>query len=65
VFYIARSGALESFCFYDPWFTDPPFSHDPTGEEAAGRHTVRFDGPWYDVLELGRGGGSIELVEIA
>jgi len=62
-FYIARFGPLEAFMMYDPWESN--FTHDPTGEETTGRHIVRFEGPWQDALELGRGGGSLELVEIA
>ena len=64
-FFLARSGGLEPFYFYDPWYTDPRFSYDPTGAETAGRHTVRFEGPWSDALELGLGTASIGLIEVA
>ena len=30
-FYDARKGPEESFYFYDPWETNPKFTHDPTG----------------------------------
>lgn len=62
-FYVARAGGLEAFYMYDPW--ESGFTHDPTGVSPTGRHTVRFEGSWQDALELGRAGGSMELVEIA
>lgn len=62
-FYVARAGGLEAFYMYDPW--ENGFTHDPTGSSSTGRHTVRFEGGWADALEIGRAGGSMELVEIA
>jgi hypothetical protein len=64
-FYIARAGATEAFYAYNPWETDPVFTHDPTGADTVGRYTVRFEGPWQDALELGRSGAALELVEVA
>lgn len=64
-FYDARRGATEPFYFYDPYETSPRFSHDPTGQAAAGRYTVRFDGEWSQSVGLGRVDVSIELIELA
>ena len=64
-FYDARKGQTEPFYFYDPYETNPKFSHDPTGQSIIGRYTVRFDGPWGQALQLGRIDASIALVELA
>jgi hypothetical protein len=64
-FYDARKGATEPFYFYDPYETSPKFSHDPTGQAAAGRYTVRFDSEWSQSVGLGRADVSIELIELA
>lgn len=64
-FYDARKGATEPFYFYDPYETNPGFSHDPTGQAAVGRYTVRFEGEWSQLVGLGRADVSIELTELA
>jgi phage-related protein len=64
-FYDARKGATEPFYFYDPYETNPKFSHDPTGQAVAGRYTVRFAGGWNQSVSLGRADVSLELVELA
>ena len=64
-FFDARKGPTEPFYFYDPYETSPKFSHDPTGQAAAGRYTVRFAGGWNQSLSLGRADVSLELVELA
>jgi hypothetical protein len=62
--YDARKGPTESFYFYDPYETNPKFSHDPTGQAVAGRYTVRFEGEWSQSASLGRTEVSIELIEV-
>jgi hypothetical protein len=64
-FYDARKGPTEPFYFYDLYETSPKFSHDPTGQAAAGRYTVRFDGGWDHSASLGRVDVNIELIELA
>ena len=64
-FYDARNGPQEPFYFYDPWDTTPKFSHDPTGTATQGRYTVRFEGPWEQMVGMGRGDVGISLVELA
>ena len=63
-FYDARNGPQEPFWFYDPWDTDPKFSYDPNGAEPAGRYTVRFVGPWEQMVGMGRADVQIELIEL-
>ncbi|WP_321471494.1 hypothetical protein [uncultured Paludibaculum sp.] len=64
-FYDARKGPIEPFYFYDPYETNPKFSHDPTGQDVAGRYSVRFAGEWSQTVSLGRADVSIELIEVA
>jgi hypothetical protein len=64
-FFDARNGPTEPFYFYDPYETNPKFSHDPTGQAPAGRYTVRFAGGWSQSASLGRADVAIELVELA
>ena len=64
-FYDAHNGPVEPFYFYDPYETNPKFSHDPTGQAVAGRYVVRFNGGWSQSVGLGRSDVSIELVELA
>lgn len=64
-FYDARKGPQEAFYFYDPWDTNPKFSHDPTGTATIGRYTVRFDGYWEQMVGMGRADAMISLVELA
>ncbi|MBA3973347.1 MAG: hypothetical protein C0504_03905 [Candidatus Solibacter sp.] len=64
-FFDARKGSTEPFYFYDPYETNPRFSHDPTGQAVAGRYTVRFAGEWNQTVSLGRSDVSIELIEVA
>ncbi len=64
-FYEARKGPAEPFYFYDPYETNPKFSHDPTGQAIAGRYTVRFAGPWEQSTSLARADLTLELIEIA
>jgi hypothetical protein len=64
-FYEARNGPTEPFYFYDPYETNPKFSHDPTGQAAAGRYTVRFACGWNQSVSLWRVDVSLELVELA
>lgn len=64
-FYDARSGPTEPFYFYDPYETNPKFSHDPTGLATTGRYTVRFDGEWNQSVGLGRAEVEIILLEVA
>jgi hypothetical protein len=64
-FYEARSGPTEPFYFYDPYETNPKFSHDPTGVVTVGRYTVRFNGDWQQSSGLGRSDVQIELLELA
>ncbi len=64
-FYDARKGPTEPFYFYDPYETNPKFSHDPTGQAVTGRYTVRFTGAWEETSSVGRTDVNIELVELA
>ncbi|MCZ2076035.1 MAG: hypothetical protein LC130_13680 [Bryobacterales bacterium] len=64
-FYDGRKGPTEPFYFYDPYETNPKFSHDPTGQASAGRYTVRFAGEWTQSVSLGRAEVRIELIELA
>jgi phage-related protein len=64
-FFDARKGPTESFYFYDPYETNPKFSHDPTGQAIAGRYTVRFNGEWNQSVSLSRADVNIELIELA
>lgn len=64
-FYDARKGPTEPFYFYDPYETNPKFSHDPTGQSVVGRYTVRFAGPWEQITSLARTDISVELIELA
>jgi hypothetical protein len=64
-FYDARRGPTEPFYFYDPYETNPKFTHDPAGQAAVGRYTVRFANPWSESITLGRVDVAIELVELA
>ena len=64
-FYDARKGQTEPFYFYDPYETNPKFSHDPTGQAVAGRFIVRFASEWNQSVDLGRLDVNIELIELA
>jgi hypothetical protein len=64
-FYNVRQGSTEAFYFYDPYETSPKFSHDPTGQGVAGRHTVRFEGEWNQTVGVVRADLEIALVEVA
>ena len=64
-FYDARKGPAEPFYFYDPYETNPKFSHDPTGTAVAGRYTVRFNSDWNQSVDPGRLEVQIELIEVA
>lgn len=64
-FYDARKGPTEAFYFYDPYDTNPKFSHDPTGVVTTGRYTVRFDCEWAQTIGPGRSDVNIELVDLA
>jgi len=64
-FYDARNGATEPFFFYDPYDTNPKFSHDPTGQVTTGRYTVRFNSDWQQSSGPGRSDVEIELLELA
>ncbi|MBI4910986.1 MAG: DUF2460 domain-containing protein [Acidobacteria bacterium] len=64
-FYDARKGPTEPFYFYDPYDTNPKFSHDPTGVSTTGRYTVRFDCEWSQTCGPGRSDVNIELIELA
>jgi len=64
-FYLARKGPQEPFYIYDPWDTSPKFSWDATGVATVGRYTVRFGGAFEQVMAIGRGEVSIEMIEIA
>jgi phage-related protein len=64
-FYDARKGPQEPFFFYDPWETNPKFSHDPTGQATEGRYVVRFEGGWEQSAGIGLIEVTLELVELA
>lgn len=64
-FYEARRGPTEPFYFYDPYETNPRFSHDATGQAVAGRYTVRFASPWEQSTSLARTDLTLELIELA
>jgi hypothetical protein len=64
-FFNARRGPTEPFYFYDPYETNPKFTHDPTGQATAGRYTVRFANAWSESVTLGRADLAIELIELA
>lgn len=64
-FFDARKGSTEPFYFYDPYETNPKFSHDPTGQAVAGRYVVRFAGEWSQTVSLCRSDVSIEMIEVA
>ena len=54
---------VEPFYFYD-LITDKAAVFDPTGVLTAGRHTVRFNGDWSQVIEMSRGNVGVQLVEV-
>ena len=60
----SRKGPTEPFFFYDPYETSPKFSHDPSGQAAAGRYTVRFAADWSQSVEFVRTEVSIEILEL-
>lgn len=64
-FYDARSGPTEPFYFYDPYDTNPKFTHDPTGVATTGRYTVRFESEWNQSVGLGRAEVDLTLLEVA
>jgi len=64
-FYEARKGPQEPFYFYDPWYANPKFSYDPTGQATQGRYTVRFAGGWEQSAGIGLIEVTLELVEVA
>ena len=64
-FYGARRGSTEPFYFYDPYETNPKFSHDPSGQSPAGRYPVRFAGAWCHTEIVSRADVHLELIEIA
>lgn len=64
-FYDARKGPTQPFYFYDPYESNPKFSHDPTGQAVAGRYTVRFAGEWNQSVDLGRADVNADLIELA
>ena len=64
-FYFARNGPLDEFYFYDPYETSPKFSYDPTGAATAGRYTVRFDGPWQQLVTFSRADADLALAQLA
>jgi phage-related protein len=64
-FYDARNGTHEPFYFYDPYETNPKFSHDPTGAAVAGKYRVRFSSDWNQSIGPGRSDVQIELIEVA
>lgn len=64
-FYDARKGGQEPFYFYDMYDTSPKFQYDSLGIATTGRYTVRFEGAFEQVVEIGRCNCSIELVELA
>lgn len=65
-FYVAHSGPLIPFLFYDVTETSPAFSYDATGIASTGRWTVRFDSPWEHALGVGqlRGAVGLRLIEV-
>lgn len=64
-FYNARNGLQETFWFYDPWETNPKFSHDPMGVAVVGRYAVRFASEWSQEVTLGCADVQIEIVEVS
>lgn len=64
-FYDDLNGPHEPFFFYDPWDVSPQFSYDPTGTSPTGRYTVRFEGPWEQMIGIGRAEVNIAIVELA
>jgi phage-related protein len=64
-FYDARKGPTEPFYFYDPYETNPKFSHDPTGAAVAGKYRVRFSSDWNQSIGPGRSDVPIEVIEVA
>jgi hypothetical protein len=65
VFYDARGGTHEPFYFYDPYETNPRFSHDPAGVAVTGRYIVRFNSDWSQSVTPGRSDVQLELIELA
>lgn len=63
LFYLARGAGTEPFYFYD-LLDDKQAVHDPTGANPVGRYTVRFDGGWSQVAEMGRVNVGVTLVEV-
>jgi len=63
-FFQARSGAKESFYFYDV-YSNKSAVHDPTGVALTGRYTVRFNSTWQEVCSVPRRDITLELVELA
>ena len=64
-FYDARYGPTEPFYFYDPYETNPKFSHDASGVTIAGRYAVRFNTGWSQSCAPGRADVDVELIELA
>lgn len=64
-FYEDLGGPHEPFYFYDVTETNPKYSYDETGVEATGRYTVRFEGPWNQVVGLGRSDAEVAIIQLA
>lgn len=64
-FYFARNGPLDEFYFYDPFETSPKFSYDGTGVATTGRYTVRFEGPWQQLITFSRADADLALAQVA
>ena len=57
-------GGIISFYFYDGTETASPWDWDATGTVTTGRYTVRFEGGWSQIHNLGRHDVELTLVEI-
>lgn len=64
-FYLARTGGIDPFWFYDFSESTPYGNYDDTGTDTNGRFLVRFEGSWQQTHTVSPvGTAAIALVEL-
>ena len=65
-FFVARSGPVNPFYFYDGTETTPRWSWDATGVSTTGRYLVRFANErWSGEMNISRHNVEVQLLEVA